>query len=350
MGGGNEVIPISGNIHHVKVLDNRIEGASNIGIDLVSRPERSGQPTNVLIKGNYVTQVGGHGGSSSGIYLDSAGKNIIVEDNIVEHNPRGITVNVEPTAYPLRSQYIIIRNNILRNNKINLKLGAGSYPNNLCQSKTEIEDAVAVHNTIVVANVRHTNLFFGCGEGLRWKNNIYGHPGGSSGKKSIFSIPNIDSSTWESDYNFFYNKSGSAVYQWQRKSYMTLNAFRNVSGLEINSKQGNPEFVNENQGDFRLQPESPAKDSGAALTFTVSAGSGMVITVADARYFSDGFGLQGGDIIRVGNNAAVTVTKVDYRTHTITVDQSISWDKDAEVNYDYTGSGPDFGATIRPVP
>lgn len=71
-----------------------------------------------------------------------------------------------------------------------------------------------------------------------------------------------------------------------------------------------------------------------------------MIAVADARYFSDGFGLQSGDVIRVGNNPAVTVTAVDYTANEITVDQAISWAEGTEVDYNYSGSGPDFGANL----
>ena len=68
-----------------------------------------------------------------------------------------------------------------------------------------------------------------------------------------------------------------------------------------------------------------------------------MIAISDARYFTDGWGLQPGDMVRIGDDV-VTVVDVDYGANTLTVDRSISWSAGEAVNYDYVGSGPDVGA------
>jgi hypothetical protein len=40
----------------------------------------------------------------------------------------------------------------------------------------------------------------------------------------------------------------------------------------------------------------------------------------------------------------VKIVKVDYKARTITVDRSISWQKDTAVTLDYKGRAPDIGA------
>jgi hypothetical protein len=46
----------------------------------------------------------------------------------------------------------------------------------------------------------------------------------------------------------------------------------------------------------------------------------------------------------VGANEPVRITSIDYRANRITLDRSISWNGDDEVNYVYLGSSPDRGA------
>lgn len=97
---------------------------------------------------------------------------------------------------------------------------------------------------------------------------------------------------------------------------------------------------------FDVSSGSPAIDSGIALTTTVSAGSGSVLRVQDARYFYDGFGIPGekGDMIMVGNSPAVRLTSIDYGRNEITLSSSISWSAQAPVNLAYSGAAPDVGA------
>ncbi len=96
--------------------------------------------------------------------------------------------------------------------------------------------------------------------------------------------------------------------------------------------------------DFALAPGSRGIDEALPLTRTASAGSGTVVKVADASYFSDGFGLIAGDRIQIGGGKPVRITKVDYAANTLTLSESIEWPKDAPVTLEYAGKGPDIGA------
>ncbi|MCK5849490.1 MAG: right-handed parallel beta-helix repeat-containing protein, partial [Kiritimatiellae bacterium] len=109
--------------------------------------------------------------------------------------------------------------------------------------------------------------------------------------------------------------------------------------------EANPKMVDPENGDFTLQGTSPCIDAGGALTNTTSSGSGTMIPVADALYFSDGKGLVGvdADIIRI-NGQQATIVNVDYANNEIEVSQSLSWGNNAPVTLDYNGSAPDMGA------
>ena len=124
------------------------------------------------------------------------------------------------------------------------------------------------------------------------------------------------------------------------------------SGTDIFNKD--PLFVNAS-GDLHLQAGSPAVGAGGPLTTAVGTGaSSTSLTVANAGFFSDGYGLTGvqPDWIRIGASATVQISSVNYSTNVITLASPVSWSSGASV-YLYknsngtvvlTGANPDIGA------
>lgn len=107
----------------------------------------------------------------------------------------------------------------------------------------------------------------------------------------------------------------------------------------------NPMFVDAERDNFRLRVGSPAIDAGAHLARTSAAGTRTTaVPVDDAYFFTDGFGLVQGDVIRIGANAPVRVTGVDYGTRTLTVSGPVSFRSGDFVDMPYAGSAPDMGA------
>jgi len=99
-----------------------------------------------------------------------------------------------------------------------------------------------------------------------------------------------------------------------------------------------------NDYNFRLRQDSQCIDKGAHLTKATSRGPGTNIQVETARYFTDGFGIKDqGDLIQVGSNSPVRITRIDYVNNMITVDRSISWNIGDGVSLPYNGSTPDIG-------
>lgn len=125
------------------------------------------------------------------------------------------------------------------------------------------------------------------------------------------------------------------------------------------NKEGNPLFLNAaGQGpakDFSLRQGSPAIDAGVHLTMATSAGSGSTtLSVGDAGYFCDGWGIPGveGDSIKIEAEAPVGILTVDYSTNTLTLNAPRSWGAGARVFYyrsdRFKGSAPDIGAHESP--
>jgi len=89
-----------------------------------------------------------------------------------------------------------------------------------------------------------------------------------------------------------------------------------------------------NKAGFEITSGAGYQDA-APLTTTVGTGSGTTLTVLDAGYFYDGWGITGetGDWVKVGNNAPVRVTAVNWTTNTLTLASAISWANGDSVFY-----------------
>lgn len=126
--------------------------------------------------------------------------------------------------------------------------------------------------------------------------------------------------------------------QWHETSYPACFA---------NNLEKDPKFTDATHQDFTLVDTSPMIDCGRFLTTTTSSGSGTTITVEDAGYFYDGFGISGetGDEIQLeGSNETLVIESVNYTANEITVDKSISWASGQGVSLKYLGKSPDIGA------
>jgi hypothetical protein len=115
-----------------------------------------------------------------------------------------------------------------------------------------------------------------------------------------------------------------------------------------------PRFVNPS-ADLHLQPRSPAIGAGGPLTTAVGSGlSSSSLTVANAGFFSDGYGLTGvqADWIRIGPSTTVQIASINYSTNVLTLAGPASWENGAPI-YLYknsegvvvlNGADPDIGA------
>jgi hypothetical protein len=143
--------------------------------------------------------------------------------------------------------------------------------------------------------------------------------------------------------NLFYqnvNCSGGAV-------QMLISNPGAVTAVNNALRTSSPGFVSEAQRDLRLAAGSPMIDSGVFLTTAVGAGSGTMLTVADAGYFFDGYGLSGeiGDLVQFeGQTATARVVGIDYAARRLTLDRSLTWRDQQRLHLAYAGSRPDVGA------
>jgi hypothetical protein len=119
------------------------------------------------------------------------------------------------------------------------------------------------------------------------------------------------------------------------------------------NREGDPLFADViAQGpakNFHPGPGSPCIDAGVPLTEATGNGHKSTrLTVTDAGYFSDGWGIVESDSITVEGTRPVGITAIEYATHTITLDAPRTWNTGAHVWYyrsdRVAGSSPDIGA------
>jgi hypothetical protein len=268
----------------------------------------------LVADGNYMEKISGFGVHGWGGYSGVSSYNWIVRNNTIVNTYSSSTI-AAGTDYT--NTYIY--NNTLYNEQI-------PFPE---IASTSANAMVNFHNGGSYTNTHiKNNISYGyAARGAMWSDNYAQFNG------SLFL-----------DYNLWNNLAGSTrIYFWQGTSY-SFGALQATAGYDLHSIGGNPLFVDAARRNFNLQSGSPTIDVGTFLTTTVSAGSGTSLTVADAGFFMDGFGLLAGDMIQVGSNSPVQITAVNYETNTITVAQSISWSNGQGVSLPYSGARPDMGA------
>ena len=97
---------------------------------------------------------------------------------------------------------------------------------------------------------------------------------------------------------------------------------------------------------LRLQSNSPCLGAGQFLTtITSPSGSGTTFTVADAMYFTDGYGMLPGDTIEFQSTGQTAVIqKVRWNSNTITLTSPVNWIQGDGIALPYTGAAPNMGA------
>lgn len=201
---------------------------------------------------------------------------------------------------------------------------------------------------------------YGPGEDAVIINNILGDNG--------FAISRWNNPKWYIDHNLYYwsmpmpfkglahtygkkNWQGFTLDGWRQH----LSQYTEVTGKDEHSvvvpspaavfKQVGPNPHGDyRQFNFDMAPLSPAVDAGRPLTHTVNEGSGKSLTVKDARFFIDGYGVTNGDLIIVGRNQPVRIIKIDYSNNALLLADEISWNAGDPVSLPFVGAVPNIGA------
>jgi parallel beta-helix repeat protein len=301
---------------------------------------------NFASHGGFYTETMEHPGSSC-ISIWTAGERNLVEGNYCAYHldpttwdGNGIIIDLSPNTKS------IVRRNILYRNQ-----GSGVT--------FTASPEVAFYNNVMAENgLNHPDVTPGTsnanrnGAGLRFAreedvghlimNNIF-HLNETSCVYSggrLLNQPLVD-------YNLYSPYPGTPLIKdsWnESREFFSIADIQADSGREANGLEGDPEFVDSDGLDFRLQDTSPAIDHGGCLTLTTSAGSGTQLPVQEASFFFGGIPRAEGDLIVVGANDPVRLTAVDTAGQQLTLESSIDWQADDPVCLVFEGAAPDMGA------
>ncbi len=312
----------------------------------------------VLISGNHL-----HDNGATGIQIEDGSENIVVENNLSENNAH--KYEFEAGVWIDHSKNVVVRGNILKSNKIGLTITYSSrvmvhdnviYGNNrgaqnlVNAAGLVVDDAATnisiTHNTFYkngVAGMQRGTVNFGafhasCAN-ITFMNNIV------SESANDLALVQDSCSNFVSDFNAFSNTRPLEISWDQQKS--DWETYRAVSLQDAHSLTSDPLFVNPQSFNFTLQPQSSLLGKGTILSHSTSSGSGRTVSVTDASYFSDGFGIGNGDVIAIGVDMA-TITGIDYQANTISLDRTLTWNKNAAVSFPFTGNAPNIGASNLP--
>ena len=309
----------------------------------------------VLIGRNYL-----HENGATGIQIEDGSENIVIENNVSENNAQ--TYEFEAGVWVDDSKNVVVRNNILRSNKVGLTITDSDrvivhdnyvYFNNRGAENLEnaagliVEDSVdgisVTHNTFYqngATGMSHGAVNFGLFNpictSITFKNNIVAETA------NTLDLMQDSCSDFVSDFNDFFNTRPLAM-EWNQ-NLVDWSTYLTTSGQDSHSLTDPPSFADPAELNFSLQPESPLIGQGMVLARTTSAGSGKTVNVTDASYFSDGFGIGSGDSILIGDRRA-SIRSIDYINQVISIDQDIQWDVNDPVSFPFTGSAPDLGAS-----
>jgi hypothetical protein len=277
------------------------------------------------------------GGSAIMRGLESKNSNILIRHNVIYDNCGGIDIN--------SSNWIVVHNTILGNNRdfegsdSDWDGTSGGRPIYIGVRLMYQSENNEIRNVIIKNNI------------------IAGHHQGEIAIRTTADLTGTGS-----DGNLYFNIDDirmvdmSGYYQWDEVDFAEwknrLSTVPGLSASDENSFTEDPKFqlssaepIGEGPFDFNLQSDSPAIDRGLFLSKTLSAGSGVLLPVENAKFFNDGFGITNGDEIQLTSTGQrANIVSIDYSTNTITLDRELTWEAEVGVSLPYEDSAPDIGA------
>ena len=265
----SEAVVLNGNVDGFTVKDCVIRDCNNIGLDMIGgepgfpvAPAAGKVARNGLVQGCLVSNIiNAVNISGAGIYVDG-GRLITIEHCRVEDSDFGIEVGSENSG--VTTDGVVVRNNILRNNRFNALVVGGEGADN-----GRVDGCRFYHNLLYrngTQDVFASEIFLQYGTGNLFENNIVYPIADESPSFFYVAVGNAGTSFRN---NLWFTEGGNANtdgdFAWQEGVCCGSYAeFRNVTGQDARGTYANPSFLIETTGDYHLDASSPARDAGLA--------------------------------------------------------------------------------------
>ncbi len=325
---GHSLLGLEGSFNVVR--RNRFENAWEKGIDLVWRVHPPWSPNeefvarrNVIEDNQFLRCRMSADGRSGGVGIQMAAAETIFRGNVLAHNDRaGVLLNGwedAPRAYGNR----LYHNTFVGNGGLPTPISSGFALTQWGNRTVEVT-ANRFDNNVLYDHEAPYELFLDLSPKTLYGPEFlarYRIGGNCLGPRSVITIESLD---------------GPQAVEHYEQRYANI-----VTGNRL----GRIEFVNAAADDYRLIRGSACIDQAIPLTTTTSGGNGRVVPVADASYFSDGFGVVQGDIVTISADGSANVVEVDYGRNLLTLSREVQWQAGSPVFWrEYTGARPDAGA------
>ena len=313
------------NSNHNLLYKNNLYYGVHTALSIQDR--KNGSTSYNIVKENYIQNKWHHNIAIVGAEYLLLESNIIVDaGDSHEENSCGTERDInmarkEHKGISIAAKYGIFRNNISINNGSGIALLSnlnetwiGSCENNRIYNNTINKSQIGIRQTGPSGSISINNIL---------KNNIiYNH----------------------ADYEIRMATNTSNYYA-NNNIYGTTIDYGD-SDKRVNNMAILPMFIDETNRNFYLKKGSPMINSGAFLTTTKNDGNNSTtIYVDDARYFTDGWGVIDGDLIKFeGQTKTAKIINIDYSNRKIIVDTPLSWTVGTGVSLNYQGSAPEIGA------
>ena len=371
--------------YHGTLIENCVLDTSFIEDNVQFEPDY-GDPTSTLHNRGTIIRHNrlGHAAENA-IDLKGAGHtlidgNIIYSDNGDDdgplnnlHDPSGGGITTNPNS-PTR--YTIVRRNIIWDTPVGIECQEGDhlFNNTVLNNRRDWGGSNLAQSSIGSGGGRFNFAGVNAYNDVNYKrafvNNIFvGQPQQSNGTGGVyyFRMDGGSSGKFFMDNNLYYDSLAPAKFyhrelgamitttslaNWQHE-LQNFSSYDYMGGKDANSLERNPLFVSapiypvdyNPSWDFSLQSSSPAIDAGRPLAIATNSTNGSTtLTVDDAYFFSDGFGIIEGDLIRIGTADTVRILSINYSANTLTISEPRSWHTGDGVTLDYNGLAPDIGA------
>ena len=285
--GSSEALVVNGNVQGFLVQANRVHDTNNIGIDVIGFEGTASDPTvdqarDGVVRGNVVWNVDSYGNpaygrdrSADGIYVDG-GRDVLIEGNMIHDVNIGIELASEHAGRSTRN--VTVRNNVVYDATA-IGIAIGGYD----RRRGSTEDCVIVNNTVVHTDGVELLVQFDTRDNLIANNVIV------AGPRHVF----VENAYTENvgnvlDHNLYSSVDGGSkgTWEWKGVGYGGFERWSARSGNDGHSEFSDPEFVDPEAEDFRLEASSPAVDAGAFL-----AVSGATDLGGDPRAQAEGIDL-----------------------------------------------------------
>ena len=287
-------------------------------------------------------------GAETGIWVDDT-DDVVVQRNVLDSNPTGMRIT--------GSYRILARHNVIHENTFSYVTPSSSGAIWVGRTGRSGADVVVVHNTLHrnghyrPVGTPYSSLNFGYDStpelaptGIAFRNNIASESQAQNPESDLL----VQGAPALLDDNDYYTPRAAGLQVLLDPAGsppVTFDQYRAATGQDGRSITLAPLFIDSASGDFRLRSVSPCIERGGVLTTATSADvSSTSLAVADARYFSDGYGLVPGDLVQVAGNPPVRITRVDLASNTLTLEEPLSWSAGDGVSYPFEGHAPDIGA------